>query len=646
MPSTTTRKLQTKDFEYVKGFNTNTSNDDVPQDQWRYISDSREIEIGKWKTRQGNDFWSVPIGEAVNVQQTSTTGASDFAFNATTRFAKKVVALADGRLTALEINIKNASTATGTVVLALYSDSAGAPSTELFRTTIAGSSVTGAYQYLKGRSITCPQITNGTTYWVVGFVQDGGSGSYSISTTTNASTGLSSSNGGTTWAAASLDFNVKLSTSTSGGVKGLVRLRRPNGTSYTFFAHSTSIYSVNEGTGVTTAVDTTISASSTVVRFAYVNDVLYYVDGFSKPHKYDFATATIITAAPENTNNIVEHKGIVFYTSADNEGKVYFTNFAAYDTYTSTDFFYVPAPKTADQLVAKFKLNGLLFLVTRNNKHVLYGAENATFRLDQAIGQKGTFSQESVAYDQNSAFLASDDGIYQFNGASEKNIARDVLNWWTALNTKTTVRLELWNNRLYVFYTPNGQAQNSMCRVYNVEYGVWESEDTLTYVGSTFSRNDVNNYFLQGSNLVGMVMLGELATNDYCTMGEPLTYELRTRYDHYDAPAQYKRAPFFRPHFDAVSSSYSVQIGYATEYSDAPTYANLNLQGSGPRFDTGYTWNSGITFNGSQQINPMDSGPGIPGEWRRLQLRYKHYAAREPVSFDGHVLDIEVQRLI
>lgn len=646
IPSITTVKGVTKDFEYIKGWNSNLSNDDMPNDVWRYVTDAREIQVGKWDTRQGNDFLSVPIGEAVNVQQTSTTAASNFSFSQVNRFAKKVVATSTGVLTAVEVNIRNTADGTGVIVVGVYDDDSGAPGTELMRTTISPSLVTSSHQYLKGRSITCPTITDTVTYWVVGYVQDGGSNSYQISTTTNATTGLTSSDSGATWTAANLDFNVKLSTSTAGATKGVIRLKRPGGAKYTFFAHGSTLYSVNETTGVTTAVDTGLNASATYCRFAFVNDVLYYVTGLQKPRKYNFTTASEVSSAPETAAAIVEHKGVIFYLSADDVTKMFYSNFASYETFTSTDIIYVPAPKTSDPGTAFFKLNGALYIQTRNNKYVLYGAENATFRLDNAIGQKGTFSQESIAYDEDFAYLAIDDGIYRFNGAEEVNIAEDILPTWNAIPDKTSVRLELHNNRLYCFYTPAGSGENSRCLVYHTLYRIWESNDTLGYVNCTSSRYDVDDYFLQGSNRCGMVMLAERTTNDYNSMGEPLTYELRTPYNHYDTPAQFKRAPLYRPHFDSVSGTYSVQVGYATDFSDAPTYDDVSLAGTGPRFDDGVLFDSGAVFGGTAQVNPMDTSMKIPGQWRRLQIRYRHYAAREPVSFDGHVLSIETQRLV
>jgi hypothetical protein len=645
VPNISTQKEQTKNIVLQKGIFTNIANDDMQQDYWRYATDTREVAIGRWETRLGNDFFSVPVGEAVNVQQTSTTGAADVSFSTTAYAATKLTATSTARLSAVEVNIKNNTSATGTVVVALYTDSSGTPGAEIARSTIDAASVASSYQYLKARFITCPDITNATSYWIVVFSQSG-TGSYKISSTTTASTAATSSDAGTSWTTHTYALNAKLSTATSGGVKGVIRVKRPNGVFYTFFAHGSNLYSVNESTGVTTSVDSGLNSSATYCRFAFVSDTLFYATGLQKPRKYDFSTASEVTTAPEIVSDIVEHKGILFYLSAVDPTKMFYTNFAAYTTFTSTDFIYVPAPKTGDPGTAFAPLNGNLYIVTRNNKFILYGSENATFRLDEAPGQKGTFSQESVTYDSNYIYLATDDGIYRNNGAEEKNIATNILDEWTSLLIKSNTVLELHNNRLYVWFTPNGQSANTECWVYNILYEIWESKDLGAYVGQVYSRFEYEDKFLQGSNRIGMVMVGEGNGNDYANMGEPLTWELRTNYDPHGAPAQFKRIPTYRPHFDTQSGDYTVQVGYAKDYNNSPTYANVSLQGSGARFNTGETFNSGVTFGSASQVNPMDSGLTIPGEFRRLQLRYRHYAAREPVVFDGVVYNLELQRLI
>ncbi len=653
VPSTSTSKVRSRPFQYEKGLDTNSTNDNVKPGFLRRITDAREPQVGKWETRQGNDFLSIPIGEAINVQHADLTGAANFDFSTTTWFSQPMVATANGRLTYLEARIRNVSGGTGTVILALYTDNAGSPGVELIRTSIAASQITNSYQYLRARSITCPDIVSGTTYHVVGYVQAGGTGSYQVSTTTAVPLGKASADAGVTFAAQTFGFNVKLATATAGRVKGLIRFRRPNGTRFTVMAHGSSVYSIDEATGATTVIDSGISAQSTQVRFDFTGDVLRYTDGVGNPRKYDFTAAIVISAALEVPSIIMQHKVFMFYVSAVDRNKLFFSEAGQgkFDLFPSTHFDFFPAPKTADEITALAKLQGSMFVITRNNKYVYSGYNRSTFQIDNAVGQKGTFSQESVASNEDYIFLASDDGIYQFNGAEEKNILGDedrpgVLDWWTGLLNKQNTILSLHGNRLYVFYTPNGESRNTRCMVYHTVYRIWESDDTKAYVNGTYSSADATGeYFIQASNRVGMLMLAEQSTNDYNTMGEPLSYEIRTHYDHYGSPAQLKRAPEFRPHFDSVTGKHSITFGYATDYSDSPSTTDIPLSGSGPRFNTGVKFNSGVKFGGTQHINPQDSAPRINGTFRRLQLRFSHSAAREKVNYDGHAMSLESQRM-
>lgn len=655
IPATTTQKSQTKDFEFVGGIDSNSSNDDVSPNKWVYATDVRQVNIGKWETRRG----SLPmigggLGSAYGAQITSTTGAGTFSFSTTTWFFQKVTLSSAGRASGTEVRVRNTSGATGTPVVAIYSDAGGNPGTELVRSTIPASSITGSYQFLRQYNVAAPDVVAGD-YWIVLYVQPGGTGSYEISTTTSATTAKTSTNSGATLTSQSYAGNVKLIVAPAGkAAKGVFRVKRPSGTVYTFMAYNETVYIIDEFLGTFTNIDSSLDPNCTAVRFDYVNDKVRYVQvGVNaKPHFHDFTGSFVIVAAPENAHAIINHVGVEFFASSDDTSKVFWTNFGEYEKFTSTDFLYVPAPKTGDPVVGFSKLNGFLYIHTRNNKYQLSGRENATFQLDNAIGQKGTFSQESLAYDEDYVFLASDDGIYQFNGAEEKNICvngskgEGVQDWWDSLTAKDNTVLEVFNNRLYVFYTPNGESQNSRCRVYNTLYRIWESDDTRCYVGATFASADTTgNYYLQASNRIGIIMYGEYPSNDYNMLGEPLSFELHTAYNHYDAPAQMKYAPYYRPHFDTVSGTHSVTVGYATDYSNSPTESTISLAGSGPRFNTGLTYDSGVTFGSPAQVNPMDTAPQIPGEWRRLQIRYSHEAAREPVSFDGHILSIQTQRL-
>lgn len=643
IPSISTQKAQPAPIDYTSGLFTGVPNDLQPDKTLRYITDMRFDGVGKYKTRKGCDHYSVAVGETVNDEVTSTTGAADGAYSTTTWLAEKLTATTDGVATRVDVRIKNSASARGTTIIKIYSDNAGVPGNLLATTSIDESDIDSSYAYETGYLISVPEITNTDDFWVVVHIQEGGSGSMYISTTTASTNAKVSTNGGQNWTSTSYSLNCKLYTATAGGVKGLTRVYRPDGTAATFFAHTTHVYKVSDIDGSVTSIDSGINASATKVRFDYVNDTLYYTDGYSKPRKYNWSTSTTVSAAPNEVRNIMEHVGLLFFFDADDPTKVFYSNFADYETFTSTDFLYVPAPKKADHLTAMGKLNGVMYFFTRSNKHQLLGQDNATFDLGEANAQKGTFSQESLIFDENFIYFASDDGIYQFNGTYEKNIAEDILDDYIGILLKDNIHLELHNNRLYVWYAPNGQATPSECFVYNTLYGKWESKDTGAYIGRSFARHDTNDLFLQASTNAGVVYYSERSSNDYNNLGDILRAETRTHADHFGKPQQKKRITYWRPIIESVSGNYSMQAGYAADYSTSPNFTSVAIQAPG------YTYGDPDTLYGTATYasrgNIQNTTLQIPGSAYRWQRVYKHHAAREPFVFSGEVLAIEVERL-
>lgn len=643
VPSVATSKAQPQPISYAKGLFTGIPNDSQPKNTLRYVTDMRFSGIGKYKTRTGCDHYSVAIGEAVNVQVTSTTGAADKGFTNATWYAEKLTATASGVATRIDIRIKNSASATGTALVMIYSDNAGSPGTLLATTSIAQADIASSYNYETAYSMQAPAIANGSAYWVVIGLQESGVGTMYVSSTTNSTNAKVSTDAGQSWSSASYSLNVKLYTATAGAVKGLTRIYRPDGSGKTFFAFGTNLYTVDDVTGATTSVDSSISSSSSAVRVEYVNDVVYYVDGVGKPRKYDFSSSSQVSASPYNATNIMEHVGILFYFDKDDPNRLFYTNFADYETFTSTDFIYVPAPKKSDHMTAMAKLNGILYIFLKRNKYMLMGQDNATFRLDEAYAQKGTFSQESVVFDENYIYFASDDGVYRFNGTSEKNILEGVLDDYTGILNKDDIHLQLHDNKLYIWYRPNGDAEVNKCFVYNTLYDVIEGLDENTFVGRSFARHDTTDKFLQASNRAGVIYYSEQSTNDYHNLGSPLQAEVHTAYDHFGSPQQLKRITYWRPILQSTQGAYNLQVGFAADYSDDVSFTDVSLQGAGFRYDDpGTLYDSATYATGGSTINTTLNIFGSAYRWQR---RYKHHAAHEPIEFSGEVLKVETQRL-
>lgn len=644
VPPITSRVIEQEHFNFIEGINTYATDDNVKNNQLKLVQDGRVTKLGSYKTRQGADFYSDAAGVTQDQAQTSTTGAADKTFNTTTWLAQKFTAGTTGRLTKVEVRLKNALSATGTVLVSIYSDSSG-PLTELAKSSIASSDITSSYAYLTARFISAPQVASGTSYWIVLRVQENGNNSYNWSSTTSATTADTSSDSGTSWSTTSYALNFKQYVSTDSPTLGLYRAYKSSGTKETLLAHGTVLYKVNDVTGALTSVKTGLSSSATKYRFEVANDVVYYVNGVDAPRKYDFSTDSATGGSPEVSTNLKLHKGLMFYVSASDPNKLFYSNFGVYETFTSTDFIEVPAPKTGDPIVALAPLNDALVIWTRYNKYILYGSDNATFQLTQAPGKKGTYAQETVAVEGNFAYFLGDEGLYRFNGTDDELISDAVYEDIKGLPNRDSACVATNNDRVYVFYRPSGEVANSHAFIYNLNLGKAESFDTNTYFNRGMTLFKDSGEFVVASSVVGQCFYLEKSTNDYTNLGGDIQFEIRTKYDSYGMPSRNKEVRRLIPRFYAQSGDYTVECQYAVDLRDnASTIPNgsVSMQGVGATFGDGTEFGDGTTFGSSSYV---EANLTIPGSHRYIQRRYKHHATRQPVEFFGDYVKVQVRRV-
>jgi hypothetical protein len=644
VPTTTVREFDKELNDYRLGMNNYLANDVLGDGIWRLAQDARMPTLGEYETRKGTDFLSDAAGETQDQSQTSATGAADQSFSETTRLAAKFTAGSTAPCTKVEVRLKNDASATGTVIVALYSDSSGSPGTLLAKSSIAASVPTSSYAYITARFMSAPTLTSGTAYWIVCYVQSTGTGSYKWSSTTSATTAKSSSDSGGTWSSTSYDLNFREYYATSGGTKGIFRGYKSDGTKVHLMAHGTSLYSVDNSTGALTAIKTGLNASASDYRFAIFNDVIYYVNGFDGLRRYNFSTESQVSST--NYTNITVHKGLLFLVDKDDPTKVVFSNFADPETYTSTDFIYVPAPKTGDPVTAVKSLNGFLMMWTRYSKWILSGDDNATFRLDPAIGTKGTFTQETIDSEGNYAYFLSDDGIYRTNGSSDELISQGIYEDIQNLSNKDTCVLSVNKGRIRLWFRPDGQSANTKSFVLNTHFKgdtgtMIESIDTETYVNNALTASQDDFKLIVGSSVVGQIYWQELDTNDYTNLGGDIQFDLRSHYMHFGTPSRTKEVRFWKPRFASQSASYTVTCQYGYDLRDNyQTQSATNIQGSGSIWGSA-TWGS-FTWGTTPELQPDLQ---IPGSYRRVAVRYYHYASRQPHRFLGHTFTGELRDL-
>jgi hypothetical protein len=648
IPSVTSAHATLESNDYSLGMNSYVSNDKFPiknggSNMWRLAQDARITTLGEYESRKGFDYHSDAAGVTQDQAITSATGAADKTFDTVNRLAQKFTAGTSGAMTKVDLNLKNASLATGTVVVALYSDSSGSPGTLLDSSSVAASAISTSYGYVTFRFALAPTVTASSVYWIVAYVQATGTNTYSWSSTTTATTAKTSSDGGTTWSATSYALNFKQYYATASGTKGLFRGYKSDGTKVTLLAHNTSLYSVDDVTGALTAIKTGLSASATNYRFTKVNDIVYYVNGFDGYRKWDFTTESQVSAT--NYDLICEHKGLIFLRPTSDQNKLVFTNFAAYETFTSTDFVYVPSPKTGDPVTALESLNGYLLVFTLDNKFILSGSDNATFTLDEAPDQFGTFTQETVTKDNNFVYYLNSNGVYRSNGAEPHLISKNAYQEIHTLANKSSCCIVVNKGRLYLWYRSATSSVNDSCYVWNLNFAgddTLESKDTNAYVSRAFSAFNDSDDLLVASSLVGAAYWQEKDSNDYNNLGGPINFVLQTHYLVGSSPAVLKEYRYWEPRFAAASGNYTVDCDYAYDRRDSwQTQSSISLQGSGAVWGSGIIWGS-FTWGTTAEVQ---AALYIPGEYRRTAVRYKHYAMRQPVKFLGHTFVSEARRL-
>lgn len=305
-----------------------------------------------------------------------------------------------------------------------------------------------------------------------------------------------------------------------------------------------------------------------------------------------------------------------------------------------------PAIKTGDPLTAMFNLGGVVYFLTRRNKYYMYSQTADVWTQQASSAQHGTYSQESCVCDLNYAYYANDDGIYIFDGSSEASITQNTIQkTYDAISGKDSIHLELFNNRLYVFYSSTGNGKNDSCLVYNINLRLWESFDTGLPICATIGRQTASNRFICGSSSFGQLYSFENNTNEYADLGSPINFDLETAYLHFGTPSQLHRITKWRPEFAKVSGNYTIKCGYALDFTDNVKYAySINLQNQTP-IQESYVWDNPPTYGNAVTPTKLTHIPQVNGQFYRCQLRYQHHAAFEPTNFKAHTLAVETQRL-
>lgn len=637
IPSATTRKSAPTTTNFAKGIYTYKPNDTMDLDEVYLAQNARFDRIGEYKTRHGLAKLSEPIGKSivtntysisytmVNVSDTSlslSTSSPIYSINLTvaasnaTDYGVLQATLLDNDNNVVATScIKNLGT-TPTDTEFVFKDAPTGNLTLKLSTQGIGTQVF---------TVACP---SGTTPMY------------------------------------------KLNTATAGTVTNIfeANINDVKTILFTFKAKSDGTVTLYR-----MAADNSINAIRTLpsgvekVRFQQNINKIRYVDGQEGPRLIDpsswsdtaIQTIDLKTGTDLNMTlrNILDgSQDNIIYFGGDYDTEAVWTypynfeyNNAAISSYDKfdTDFYQnFPAIETGDPLTAMFNLGGIIYILTRRNKYYIYYQTADVWNQQASSAQHGTFSQESCVCDLNYAYYATDDGIYVFDGSSEASITeKTIQKTYDAIQGKESITLDLYNNRLYVFYSSAGNGINDSCLVYNTNLKLWESFDTGTCVSATCARKSASNRFLCGSSHFCQLFLYEDDSNEYADAGAPIDFDIETAYMHFGTPSQLHRITKWRPEFATVDENYAVKCGYALDFTDNVRYAfSINLQNNSP-IQESYVWDNPPSYGNIVTPTKLSTIPQVNGQFYRCQIRYQLHSAYTPINFKSHTMSVETQRL-
>lgn len=598
-----------------------------------YAPDDPEKRVAISK-RKGHARYSVPVGETLDTAVTSVTGASDQPIGLIAWKAQKYIATANGRFTKLELKLKNSNSGTRPLIVRLYSNSAGNPGTLLANTSITSSDIAGTSDYVACYFMEAPEVTAGTIYWIVGYIQEDGSNTYEWATTTSATTALASANSGNTWTTTNYAFNYKAYVSTDGEVLGQTRFYRSVSDPQTVFAFGTNVYKVNDITGAVTSIKSGLNAAVDLYTFVSVNDYLYWVNGLDSPKKYNGITTTDAGGSPVIASMIALHRAAnrLFYLQPGTN-YVQYTEAGDYEAIGAENFLYVPATKTSDPVIGMVFYQNTMVFLTRNNKYNLYGTDTASFELREAPAKKGAVSPSGIVSDKSYIFFVADDGVYQYNGGTEKKISEAINPLFKNIADITKVSLHIHNQKLLMEYRTSGQGRNNNVLVYDMQFEQW-CHDTSLYISHSISLNSQtdDNDLVRGSSLVGALYYGNTGGSD---LGRGIEFEYRTKYLSFGHPSTKHRLKRTYVHIDGADTPHSVTFKVDADRQDSPvlneqvdTFTALHVLG-----EVGLVLGMAGLVLGNSAVEPERFS--VPGAARSHQFRFSQYGVDNEVGVLG-----------
>lgn len=311
-----------------------------------------------------------------------------------------------------------------------------------------------------------------------------------------------------------------------------------------------------------------------------------------------------------------------------------------YNAWRSVDYWYVPRPFNGSPVVGALSFQDALAVFTQDKKYTISGYDTGSFFLRESTGAMGALGRKSMAVDENFIYFVAKDGFYRYNGSADEKISKLVSPLFDACPRKEDIRPVVWKNQVRFYMASSGSTVNDICLIWDKDLEEW-AYDTNVYVNDAlwYKDTDDDSDLIEFSSVVPVLYRAEV---NYHSLGAPIDFEYRFKYDSMKSPGQKKRIKRFVPILQGVDTTYPLTVAMDKDFEDSPKIKKVLLVVNGSTLGN-FTLGDGTILGGNSSFKAKrQSYSGYANYW---QFRLMRNAVNNRVAFVGAQYTYKTKRL-
>lgn len=311
-----------------------------------------------------------------------------------------------------------------------------------------------------------------------------------------------------------------------------------------------------------------------------------------------------------------------------------------YRAWLSVSKIYVPRPYNGSPITSLTSFQDNLVITTQDGKYVLSGTDRGNLFLRESTGFKGALSRKGVIADKNYIYFVSNDGIYRWNGSKDDKMSILIQPLFDDCPRKHEISLALWQNDVRVYMASRFSTLNDVMALFSQDFNEWMF-DTNVYADRALYYSDADDdmQLVEFSSQVGAAYYAEV---DFNSLGAPIDFDYRLKYDSRGLPGQKKKYKKYVPLVQAVGRTFPITYGNDKNFEGTPREKQQVLNVGGAKIGH-FKIGDGTKLTGATAFTPKKTS--ISGYSYYMQFRVRRKAVNNQVAFMGVQFTYKAKRL-